>query len=303
MKELRDALVENSANASLIKLTVDNRSVFCGKGEIPAYSDEHWATVMNYAEKKNLPVACHCHLKWGFDRATKYPIHSLEHIVTDAALSDSEIDMLVKKKISVIPTMTVGQSYMMEEAYDSIPAEYRDDFIMNELKIRKEYLRAVPGDHIDPVLHEGNMDIMKYYKLLPCEKLYANKKFLIKPGLYFSMMKLGAENLKRMKDAGVNIGAGIDAGIPLLYFGGLYRELELLSRMGFTNAEVLRCATVNNARILLMDDKIGTIEKGKFADIVLLGSNPLEDITAFRKPEAVLLDGRIRFSAGKVSIR
>ena len=96
-----------------------------------------------------------------------------------------------------------------------------------------------------------------------------------------------------MKQAGVNIGCGTDSGVPFIYHGSLWREMEMLGRIGFSNKEVLQCATINNARILRMEDIIGTIEKGKFADMVVLKENPLNKIEACRTPQIVIKEGRI----------
>ena len=68
---------------------------------------------------------------------------------------------------------------------------------------------------------------------------------------------------------------------------------KLLQRVGFSNIEILRCATINNAKILRMEDKIGSLEIGKYADMVVLDKNPLEDIRALRKPQMVFKQGGI----------
>ncbi|MEA2102492.1 MAG: amidohydrolase family protein [Thermodesulfobacteriota bacterium] len=73
----------------------------------------------------------------------------------------------------------------------------------------------------------------------------------------------------------------------------MYREFEIYDRIGFSNAEILQCVTINNARILGMEDQIGTIEAGKLADLVVFENNPLQDIKALRKPTMVFKDGRI----------
>jgi imidazolonepropionase-like amidohydrolase len=103
-----------------------------------------------------------------------------------------------------------------------------------------------------------------------------------------------------MNQAGILIGCGIDAGMPFCYFGGNYREYELLQRAGFSNIEVLRCATINNAKILRMEDKIGSLESGKYADMVVFDKNPLEDIRVLRKPQMVFKQGDLMFAAGNL---
>jgi imidazolonepropionase-like amidohydrolase len=75
--------------------------------------------------------------------------------------------------------------------------------------------------------------------------------------------------------------------------------MEMLGRIGFSNREILRCATINNAKIAGMADKIGSVEMGKYADLVILKENPLEKIEACRKPQMVIKDGNI-YDVGKI---
>ena len=227
------------------------------------------------------------------DRITKYPMNSIEHIVSDAFLSDKDIETMIKNNISIVPTMTVGQSYLMEEAYDTLPPEYQDDFIYNELKIRKEYFSGEAEKHCTPYFHKVNIDTLEYYKTIGRDKLWENKIFLVNPDIFFGFMKYGRTNLLKMKNAGARIGCGIDAGMPFCYFGGLYREFEIFSRIGFSNDEILRCATINNAEILGMKDDIGSVEKGKYADLVFLKDNPLKKIETCRNPEIVIKEGKL----------
>lgn len=100
--------------------------------------------------------------------------------------------------------------------------------------------------------------------------------------------------------AGVLIGCGCDTGMPFSYFGGNYREYEMLQRIGFSNIDILRSATINNAKILLIGDQTGSLETGKYADMVVLDKNPLEDIRALRKPQMVFKQGDLMFSASNL---
>ena len=96
-----------------------------------------------------------------------------------------------------------------------------------------------------------------------------------------------------LRDAGVLIGCGTDAGVPFAYHGTLWREMEMLGRCGLANAQVLRAATINNAKILGLDDRIGSIETGKAADLAVFEQNPLDTLEACRNPKLVVKDGRI----------
>lgn len=295
MDDLKEALEKNTRGAAFIKLTVDNRSIFCKPGNIPVYSDEHLKVIFDYAERHNLPVACHNHRKWGFDRMMSYPIHSLEHMIGDASLTEAEVMRMARQKIAIVPTLAVAQSYLIEEAYDSLPAQFRTDFIMHEIAVRRDYLKNEAPRHCDPALIKSTTDELQYYHSLGWDHLIEHKKYLVNPDLYFGIMLHSQDNLRRMRDAGVLIGCGIDAGMPFTYFGGQYREYELLSRIGFTNGEILRCATINNAKILRLEDKLGTLTAGKYADLVVLADNPLERIDALRTPRMVFKAGRLLY--------
>jgi imidazolonepropionase-like amidohydrolase len=192
--------------------------------------------------------------------------------------------------------MTVGQSFLMEEAFDGIPEQYQTPEITEELRVRKEYFKNEAINHCDPLLHRQNLSILKEYKIIDKDKLWEKKKFLVNPDIFFNMIGNGYASLKKMNQAGIRIGCGIDAGMPLNYFGGNYREYEILQRVGFSNIEILRCATINNAKILRMEDKIGSLETGKYADMVALDKNPLDDIRALRKPQMVFKQGALMFS-------
>src|SRR5262249_43788889 len=93
---------------------------------------------------------------------------------------------------------------------------------------------------------------------------------------------------------GVRFMAGTDAPNPWVLPGeSLHDELALLVRSGFTPMEALQTATLNPAIYLGLLDTLGTIEKGKIADLVLLEANPLEDISNTRTVSPVILRGRM----------
>jgi imidazolonepropionase-like amidohydrolase len=296
--EMKQCLEENAQDASFIKLTLDNKTIFCKKNkEIPVYTKEQLDIIFRFAEKTGLPVVGHHQFKYGFDRAMEYPFHSIEHIVTDTVLSDDDVLKMAKRNVAIVPTMTIGQSFLMEEAFDEIPQQYRTPEITKELQVRKDYFENEAENHCDPLLHSQNLSALKFYKTIGKDNLWEKKKFLVNPDIYFNMVSNGLASLKKMNQAGIRIGCGIDAGMPLNYFGGNYREYEILQRVGFSNIEILRCATINNAKILRMEDKIGSLETRKYADMVVLDKNPLEDIRTMREPQMVFKQGTLMFSA------
>src|SRR5262249_621860 len=101
-----------------------------------------------------------------------------------------------------------------------------------------------------------------------------------------------------MQKKGVPFLAGTDTPPGVYIFPGfsLHEELQRFVAAGFTPLESLQTATLNPARFFGLEDRLGTIEPGKLADLVLLNANPLDDITNTQKTAAVIFSGRY-FSA------
>ena len=98
--------------------------------------------------------------------------------------------------------------------------------------------------------------------------------------------------VKAFKEAGVPIVVGTDALNTGVVPGfSVHDEIELLVNAGLTNEEVLVSATRLPSEWLGIDDKIGTVEVGKFADLVLLEDNPLSNINNTRKISGVFVNG------------
>jgi hypothetical protein len=97
-----------------------------------------------------------------------------------------------------------------------------------------------------------------------------------------------------MHRAGVPIMTGTDAPLPNSPPGfGLHHELELFVEAGFSPHAALRAATSAPARFLHASDSLGTIERSKVADLVLLDANPLDDIRNTRRTVYVMANGRL----------
>jgi imidazolonepropionase-like amidohydrolase len=97
-----------------------------------------------------------------------------------------------------------------------------------------------------------------------------------------------------MRRAGVRFIAGTDTANPYVFPGfGLHDELALLVQAGFTPMQALQSATRDAAEYLGQLDAMGTIEKGKTADLILLEADPLAEIGNTRKINAVVLGGRL----------
>src|SRR5262249_55626117 len=97
-----------------------------------------------------------------------------------------------------------------------------------------------------------------------------------------------------MHRTGVMLLAGTDAMDAYVLPGpGLHKELELMVEAGLTPLEALRTATRNPAQFMNKLDTLGTIERGKIADLVLLDADPLQQIGSTRKVSAVIAGGKL----------
>ena len=138
-------------------------------------------------------------------------------------------------------------------------------------------------------LGAGNPDL-EGYPLSPVQQADAERR---KP-----MIKQGVKQIRQTialaRAKGIFLGIGTDAGgnplAPHNY--SMARELELLVDNDLTALEAISIGTRNNAEILDMADDIGTVEAGKYADLLLTNADPLVDIRNLRDIAAVVKGGK-----------
>lgn len=98
------------------------------------------------------------------------------------------------------------------------------------------------------------------------------------------------QTVSEFHKAGLTIVAGTDQVVP---GHSLRREIELYVKAGFTPLEAIQSATIVPARVMKQDKDSGTIETGKFADLILVEGNPLENISNIRNTKFVVTNGRM----------
>ena len=108
---------------------------------------------------------------------------------------------------------------------------------------------------------------------------------------YPAFLETAKQNLKKLVDAGVKYGFGTDTGPPARFPGYFeHWEMELMKDSGLTPMQILTAATKNSAEFLGAKD-LGTLESGKWADMIVLSKNPLQDIRNTRSIEQVWIAG------------
>lgn len=103
-----------------------------------------------------------------------------------------------------------------------------------------------------------------------------------------AVMKSHWDSVRKAHRARVPIAMGTDAGTPFNRHGENLKEMELLVKVGLTPMEAIMATTKTASEVLGLGDKIGTLEKGKLADLVVVDGDPLKDITLFQKKEKFL---------------
>jgi len=99
-------------------------------------------------------------------------------------------------------------------------------------------------------------------------------------------------NIKAVHDAGIPVITGTDTGVPGVLLGvSSVMELALHVEAGLTPRETLRSATYEAQRMMGQERKVGTVEVGKIADLVILDANPLDEIRNVRRVNRVIRGG------------
>jgi imidazolonepropionase-like amidohydrolase len=131
-------------------------------------------------------------------------------------------------------------------------------------------------------------------------------------GYYYSTSRrfawnkeMNLEVVRRMKDAGIRLGVGTDLvgdwwrSLPLPYI----TELHQFVKLGYTIPGALQAATKTNAEILDMSDKLGTLEPGKLADVIVVDGKPDQNLDDLEKMDIVIRDGYIVVQEGRIVTR
>ncbi len=155
--------------------------------------------------------------------------------------------------------------------------------ILSQVKSLDE-LKSLPSlKYVHPLMQSKWLTANRYNKMNSPEDILHFERYV-----KFNLLLVDA-----CKKAGVPITAGTDAGVSSIVSGfSLHDELELLVKAGLTPKEALNSATVLSAQWLGIDKTLGTVEIGKFADLILLDENPLIDIKNTRKIAGVFVNGK-----------
>ena len=113
-----------------------------------------------------------------------------------------------------------------------------------------------------------------------------------KEDYFYFTEKVYNANFKKLYDTGVKVACGTDMYITGMPACPVPYEMNLMVKLGLTPLQAIETATKNNGEALRMDLKIGQIEEGYLADIIVVEGNPAEDVGALENIREVYLDGK-----------
>lgn len=156
--------------------------------------------------------------------------------------------------------------------------------------------RTVMGG-VDIVTH-GNMaddssiDLMKEKKtqIVPTMAVYERIHQMRPNNPASEMYETIFTNIRKLYDAGLTLAIGTDTMGGIFPFGDSAQELVLyVDKVGLNPYEAIKIGTLNGAKIMGLENQLGTIEANKYADLILLKENPLDDINTLRNEDNVKL--------------
>lgn len=244
--------------ADFIKIRVDDNL-----GAIDKMNVDVYRAVIDRAHELDLPVAAHLFYLEDARRLLDAGADFLVHSVRDQDIDQDLARQLIAQDVCYSPTLT--REYVMY-AYEEVPDFFSDPFFLDEA---------------DPAVLAELSTPERMADVAASESAQRYKEALVQ----------AKQNLGMLSAAGVTIAMGTDTGPPTRFQGYFeHLELELMAEAGMSPMEILVASTGDAARCTGRED-IGALAPGKWADLIVLGADPLEDISNMRSIEAVWIAG------------
>jgi imidazolonepropionase-like amidohydrolase len=253
----KDVAILADKKVDMVKIWVDDH--FGREAKIPF---DLSAAIIEDAHKHNLKVGAHIFYYDDAKNLVERGLDALLHSVRDKDVDDAFIATM-KKRNAWMAAATLTRE-LSSFTYAKPPAWLDDPF----------FTRSVPPDVVKTLKTPGQ-------KAVGSDPRYA------------TALDVAKRNLKRLVDAGVKYGFGTDTGPPARFPGYFeHVEMQLMAEAGLTPSQIIQAATRNSAEFLGASKDLGTLEAGKWADIIVLSRNPLDNIMNTRSIETVMIAGQ-----------
>jgi len=273
-------------------------------------SPRTFVKLLEIANQNNLPVTSHIPLSMDLGKAVDAGLGGMQHIRNlDLACAENAEETLKQrqvllKNLDLLPGSALRAKIHQSQRYAALGNidENRCNKIIKYLATNNVF--QTPTLTINTVASKRFFADSKWqdtYKFLPSEV----EKSWMDSSLNFTQQPVSENNrmfqewsfkiVSLFNKHGVKIIAGTDTPIGFLTPGfSLHKELELLVEAGLTPQQALRSATITPAEFFNLESKMGTIQVGKYADLVILNSSPLKDIRNTQDIHKVILKGHIQ---------
>lgn len=250
-----------SIKPTVIKMWVDDHGAKSGK-----MKPEIYKAIIQEAHKKNIKVAAHLFYVNDALELTKAGLDIMAHSIRDKEVSAELLQEMKKRNVIYIPTLSLDHYAYI---YADLPAWMHEDFFKLSL---------------EPGVWEMVSDKAYQDKIRNAPEYVKNKE----------ASGIALVNLKKIFDAGITIALGTDSGaFPIRPQGfSEHYDMELMVKSGISPVQVIKIATANAATALGIEKDFGTVIAGKKADLLVLDSNPENDIKNTRRIFAVWKDGK-----------
>jgi imidazolonepropionase-like amidohydrolase len=227
---------------------------------IPLLPPELMQEIIHYYNAHGIRTTVHTSSELRATEAIYAGADSLAHPVIQGPVSEDFVRLMAAKKVPMATTLTIGEGYSRLVEHP----EYLDQPLY-----AATYSKAEVAALKTKTLPEWKAQSWTWWMKL--------------------MTPIAEEGIVKIDAAGGIVAIGTDqASGP-----AVHREMELLQGAGVKPAEIIRIATLNSARHLGMDDRIGSVEVGKFADALLLSADPSVDINNAKKIVMVMKGGEM----------
>jgi imidazolonepropionase-like amidohydrolase len=256
-------VIDNQArkHVDFIKFWIDDHMMTMKKMPLPIAQ-----AVIESAHKDNLRVLAHVFYLDDAKAVVGYGVNGLAHLVRDKPIDQALIDSM-KRHGTWQEAATLSREASML-GFIATPEFLNDPF----------FTRSISPDTLK------TLKSPEYQKSIRDDPHFAH---------YPEYLENAKKNFKKLVDAGIPYAFGTDTGPPGRFPGSFeHWELQLMVEAGLTPMQALTAATRSSAQFLQAKD-LGTLEAGKWGDLIVLDRNPLENIKNTRTISAVYIAGNV----------